>query len=160
MLSLITRTLLFLYTSLFSASSLLGMFVFSFLILFYLWIHDTEASELIQDSFLHGKQTSYHFYLSIRTWMEFRGKKTGSQPVAQVCVSVFCFCFCFALFFREREKDFLSPWLKFFISPLDNKSDSIWGLWLGVDPEEGFQGDCFGKYALSAMLLRLTASGF
>lgn len=31
---------------------------------------------------------------------------------------------------------------------------------MGVDPEEGFQGDYFGKYALFIMPLRLTASGF
>lgn len=83
---IITRILLFLHTRLFSASPLLGMSFFSFLILLSPWIHVTEGSGLIQDSFLHGKQTSLHLGGSIRTWMELGGKERGNWLAKFSCL--------------------------------------------------------------------------
>lgn len=81
----ITRILLFLHTRLFSASPLLGMSFFSFLILLSPWIHVTKGSGLIQGSFLHGKQI-LHLGELIRTWMKLRGKEKGNLLVKFSCL--------------------------------------------------------------------------
>lgn len=54
------------------------MSFFSFLILLPPLIHVPEGSGLIQDSMLHGKQTSLPFGGLIRTWIELRVKEKGN----------------------------------------------------------------------------------
>lgn len=58
------RTLLFLHARLFSESLCWECLSFP-LIRLSLWIHVAEASGLIKDALLHGKQTSHHIHLSV-----------------------------------------------------------------------------------------------